>query len=228
MEDDLGRLSDALKKLQRIIYALNTELREVFELKATLQELDDAYKYLSSVLSVSPELEKPVAQFVRENDLLVTFKEMRARYDALSTVLRRYDALISEIEEHLERYRNYRYYMFKEDEDAVRFLDILLSRAGNVVVRPLIVDSVDVGKIAKNLSIKQRGKFSFEVPGEKLAEVLMYIMKRYPKAGFVVQANTLKATWKPDIGTLRVETEKERILECDRIAQRLDATVLDI
>jgi len=228
MEEDLGRLNDALRKLRRVIYALNTELREVFELRATLQELDDAYRYMSSVLGTSPELEKSVAQFVRENDLLVTFKEMKARYDALMAVLRRYEALISDIEEHLERYRDYRYYMFKEDEDAVRFLDILLSRAGNVIVRPLIVDTVDVGKIAKNLSVRQRGKFSFEVPGEKLAEVLMYIMKRYPKAGFVVQANILKATWKPDIGTLRVETEKERILECDRIAQKLDATVLDI
>ncbi len=228
MEDDLGRLTDALKKLQKIIYALNTELREVFELKATLQELEESYKYLSSVLETSPELERKVAQFVRENDILVTFKEMRARYDALSTVLRRYEDLLSDIESRLERYRNYRYYMFKEDDDVVRFLDLVLSRAGNVVVRPLIVDTVDIGKMAKDLSVRQSGKFSFEVPGEKLAEVLMYIMKRYPKAGFVVRANTLKATWKPDIGTLRVESEKERILECDRVAQRLDGTILDI
>ncbi len=228
MEEDLGRLHDALRKMQKAIFALNTELREVFEVRGTLMELEEAHRYLNEILSSSPGLDGIVRDYVREQDLLVTFKETKARFDALHALFRRHERLLQEIEADLERYRNYRYYMFKEDDDVVRFLDLVLARGGELLVRPLILENVDVDAVAKTLKVERAGKFSLRVPAEKLADVLLYIMKRHPRAGFVVTGGGIKATWKPDVGTLRLEAEKEHILEADRIAQRLDATVLDI
>ncbi|NPA76969.1 MAG: hypothetical protein GXN93_04430 [Candidatus Diapherotrites archaeon] len=228
MEEALGRLKDSLNRLQKGIYYLNTYLRESYEMAPALEALSQAYDDFVRVLEEYPDLNEVAEEFVRENDLLPTFKEMKARYEGIRTLLAKYEALIDSVDGHLERYRTYRYYLFKEDDSVARFVDIVFSNRGEVVIRPLILGEKGISEALQKLGGKQVSKVAFQFTGDRAADAADLFLREFPSAGFVVESGDIRMTWKPDVGVVRLDLPKDMIHEYDEQARRLNATVLAV
>lgn len=228
MEEELGRLKDALRRLQMGIYYLNTYLRESFEMKSTLESLEQAFRDYKELVEKMPDLEGVAEEYVREQDLLPVFKEMKARYDAISNLMRMYSELIDEIDARLERYRSYRYYMFPEDDSVARFVDAVFASRGDITVKPLIVGDENIVDALKKLGGEQITKFSFKFSGDKAASVADTFLRDFGTAGFIIEDHEIRLTWKPEINVLRVDAPKDRIFEMDEIARRVGATILSV
>ncbi len=228
MEEELGRLKDALRRLQMGIYYLNTHLRESFEMKSTLESLEQAFKDFQEIVDRFPDLDSVAENYVREQDLLPVFKEMRARYDAITNILRGYQELIDNIDARLERYRSYRYYMFREDDAVARFVDDVFSHRGDVTVRPLIVGDEKIVEALQKIGGEQIARFSFKFPGDRAASAADLFLREFSAAGFTIEDHEIRVTWKPEVNVLRVDAPKDKIFELDEIARRAGATVLSV
>jgi len=228
MEEELGRLKDALRRLQMGIYYLNTYLRESFEMKSTLESLEQAFKDYREIVERMPDLDGVAENYVREQDLLPVFKEMKARYDAIANLMRKYAELIDEIDARLERYRSYRYYMFSEDDSVARFVDAVFSSRGDVTVKPLIVGDEKIAEALQKAGGEQIARFTFRFPGDRASNVADTFLRDFSSAGFTMEDHEIRLTWKPDISVLRVDAPKDKIFEIDEIARRVGATVLSV
>jgi len=222
----LGRLRDALRRFQTSVYYLDTQLREFFEMKSHLEALESAYRDLQDALAETPDLERVVEAFIRENDILPVYKELRARYESVLALLRKYEPLVDEIDAKLERYRSYRYYLFKDDELVPRFVDLLLSDRDSVIIRPLIFGGHSIDDALKTVGAEPVGKLSYRVPGDRAADAADVFLRQFGDYGFVIEADDVKLTWKPDVNVLRVDVPRDKIHEVDEIAQRIGATIL--
>ncbi|HID09497.1 TPA: hypothetical protein EYP13_04665 [Candidatus Micrarchaeota archaeon] len=228
MEEELGRLKDALRRLQMGIYYLNTYLRESFEIKSTLESLEQAFRDYSQLVDGKPELDSVAEEYVREQDLLPVFKEMKARYDAIAGLMKKYDSLIEEIDSSLERYRSYRYYLFPEDDSVARFVDAIFSSRGEVTVKPLIVSEDNIAEEMEKLGGKKISRLAYRFPGDRASDVADVFLRKFSSAGFVIEDSEMKITWKPEVNVVRVDAPKERIFEIDELARRAGATVLSV
>lgn len=228
MEEELGRLKDALRRLQMGIYYLNTYLRESFEMKSTLESLEQAFEDYRQLIEELPDLDRVAEEYVREQDLLPVFKEMKARYDAIANLMRKYDDLIDEIDAYLERYRSYRYYMFPEDDSVARFVDAVFASRGDVNVKPLIMSGENIGEALEKLGGEQVSRLIYKFPGDRASNVADLFLREFSNAGFAMEDHELKLTWKPEINVLRVDAPKDKIFELDEIARRVGATVLSV
>ncbi len=224
----MGRLKDALRRLQMGIYYLNTYLRESFEMKSTLESLEQAFKDYREIVERMPDLDGVAENYVREQDLLPVFKEMKARYDAIANLMRKYAELIDEIDARLERYRSYRYYMFSEDDSVARFVDAVFSSRGDVTVKPLIVGDEKIAEALQKAGGEQIARFTFRFPGDRASNVADTFLRDFSSAGFTMEDHEIRLTWKPDISVLRVDAPKDKIFEIDEIARRVGATVLSV
>ncbi len=228
MEEALGRLKDSLNRLQKGIYYLNTYLRESYEMAPALDALQQAYSDFIQVLEEYPDLNEVAEEFVRENDLLPTFKEMRARYEGIIHLLRRYDSLIDSIDSRLETYRTYRYYLFREDDAVARFVDAVFSNRSDVVVRPLILGEKGMTDALAKIGGERVSKVAFRFGGDRAADVADLFLREYSSAGFVIESGDIRLTWKPDVGVVRLDLPKDMIHDYDEVARRLGATVLAV
>jgi len=228
MEEALGRLKDSLNRLQKGIFYLNTYLRESYEMAPALEALSQAYEDFLRVIEEYPDLNEVAEEFVKENDLLPTFKEMKARYEGIRSLLRKYESVIEDVDARLERYRTYRYYLFKEDDAVARFADIVFSNRSEVVVRPLILGEKGISEALRKLGGKQVSKVAYQFSGDRAADVADLFLREFPSTGFVIEAGDVRFTWKPDVGVVRLDLPKDIIHEYDEQARRLDATVLAV
>ena len=224
----MGRLKDALRRLQMGIYYLNTYLRESFEMKSTLESLEQAFRDYREIVERMPDLDGVAENYVREQDLLPVFKEMKARYDAIANLMRKYAELIDEIDARLERYRSYRYYMFSEDDSVARFVDAVFSSRGDVTVKPLIVGDEKIAEALQKAGGEQIARFTFRFPGDRASNVADTFLRDFSSAGFTMEDHEIRLTWKPDISVLRVDAPKDKIFEMDEIARRVGATILSV
>ena len=224
----MGRLKDALRRLQMGIYYLNTYLRESFEMKSTLESLEQAFSDYREIIDGMPDLEGVAENYVREQDLLPVFKEMKARYEAIANLMRKYADLIDEIDARLERYRSYRYYMFPEDDSVARFVDAVFSSRGDVTVKPLIVGDEKIAEALQKAGGEQVSRFTFKFPGDSASNVADIFLREFSSTGFVMEDHEIRLTWKPDVNVLRVDAPKDKIFEMDEIARRVGATVLSV
>jgi len=224
----LGRLKDALRRLQMGIYYLNTYLRESFEIKSTLESLEQAFRDYQEIINSTPNLDGVAEEYVREQDLLPVFKEMKARYEAIAGLMKKYDCLIEEIDSALERYRSYRYYLFPEDDAVVRFVDAVFSSRGDVTVKPVIMSENNIAEALEKMGGRKISRVTYVFPGERASEVADVFLRKFPTAGFVMEDREIKITWKQDVNVIRVDAPKEKIFELDETARRVGATVLSV
>ncbi len=225
--EELALARNTLKSLEKKLYSLNTLLREAYRVKDMLNETKEVFSDLKNLLATRPELDPLIREYVRDQELLPVVRDIAAKYEALTDLLKEYGAFLDEMVLFFERYRNYRYYLVEEGEIGA-FVSRLFEDEGDVVFRQALARRTFTREFAQEVGASYVDPFSLKVSEELLPLVVDKFMQRY-NTGFVVESRNYTLTYKPESGLIKVIFSNPSLIDrADSIAKRLGGEVLSV
>ncbi len=225
--DEIGKVRNVLKSLEKRLYALNTILREIYRVKDFLEKLDDDYSELRAVLKEHPELEAVVREYVRDQEILPAMKDVKAKYEAIYDLLRRYTPKLDEMEMFFERYRNYRFYAVDEDKLA-SLASILFDGEDEVLLRQVLTRKPFNDDFAREVEGVRVDSFTIKLKGE----LVPLAVEKYRLAyggGFSLESPSYVFIYKPEHGLVKVIfSSPSRIPEVDAAVRRVGGEIINI
>ena len=225
--DEIGRVRNILKSLEKRLYALNTVLRELYRVKEFLEKLSDDYSELRRYLREHPELEALIREYVRDQEILPAVKDVKAKYEAVLDIFREYAPRMDDMEMFFERFRNYRYYVLPE-EKLPTFVSMLFDDAEEVLFRQTLTRKPFTEDFAKEVEGVLLDSFTIKVKGE-LSGLAAEKYRLAYGGGFSIESPLYHFTYKPEHGIVRVVfSDTSKIPEVDAIVRRLGGEIINI
>ncbi len=225
--DDIGRIRNILKSLEKRLYALNTVLREHYRVRDFLERLTEDYSEMRKHLVEHPELEALVREYVRDQDILPAVKDVKAKYEALVELLREYSSRLDDMEMFFERFRNYRYYSL-DDEKVATLAGMLFDGDDEVLLRQTLTRKPFTEDFAREVEGVLVDSFTVKIRGE-LTPLAVEKYRLAYGGGFSIESPRYVMIYKPEHGLVRVVfSNPSSISEVDSIVRRLGGEIINI
>ncbi len=227
MREEEAQIRHLLRTLSKILYVLDTELREAHSISKSLEEFKETFEKIESSVDENPGLKIFVEDFIKEEDLLPVFKEVRARFLALQELLNENSPIMDSADVFMEEFRSYRYMLIPEEETLLDLIERIFG-SGDVYVRLSIVPE-KFHEFVKKEGLEVLGRFTIHLTPDQLYKGVKKLLEAFPDAGLVIvdAKGTYRLTWKPDVNIVRVDAPKEKVPLVDSIGKAVGATILD-
>ena len=225
--EELGKVRSTLKSLEKRLYALNTVLRELYRVKDFLSRLNDDYTELRSYLVEHPEMESLIREYVRDQDILPTVKDVKAKYEAIVEVFREYGPRLDDMEVFFERFRNYRFYVL-DDDKIPALAGFLFDDEDEVLLRQTLTRKPFTEDFAREVEGVLMDSFTVKIKGE-LAPLAIEKYRMAYGGGFSVESPSYTMVYKPEHGIIRVIfSQPSKIPSVDTSVRRLGGEIINI
>jgi len=225
--DEIGRMRNVLKSLEKRLYGVNTVLRELYHVKNLLEQLTEEYTELKRYLREHPELEALVREYVRDQEMLPVVKDVKAKYEAVLDLFREYAPRMDDMELFFERFRNYRYYVIDEDK-LPTFVSMLFDGEEEVLLRQSLTRKPFTEDFAREVEGVYVDSFTVKLRGDLVGPAVEKYRLAYG-GGFILESPNYTLSYKPEHGLVKVVfSNTSRIPEVDSIVRRLGGEIVNI
>ena len=215
-------------KVQKRLVKLNAAFRNSLDAEEELNEVFNDLDRLKALADENTHVSDFVTAKASSDSLITLFKDVKSKYYDSKQLLERFQDRLESADNFMERFRTYRHYEFKDDDSFLKFLKSA-AKSCDVTefwVKPEMLGSVKLNKVAEELKLQQQGKMYTLVPVDYARKVFDLVLAQNPNSGLFLESHPLSMLWRPS-NNVKVDAGPKHLRDLDDNARLAGAKVLD-
>ncbi|MBN1160227.1 MAG: hypothetical protein JXA43_03300 [Candidatus Diapherotrites archaeon] len=229
MNEPIGKAKNLVSQVQKGIVKLNMGFRGAAGFEKDIANVFGSIDELKHLAGDKDKVDEYVRGYVSEEALIAAYKEMKENYYNVKQILDRFQDVVESSDIFFEKYRDYRYYDLKEDDDYYEFVDRVCRHLNisDLLAKPEMLGSINFDDIIKKLKLSQESGMYVKVPLTHLKPFFEEVLAKNPNVGVRFEAHNITFVWRPS-NYVRIDVKPDLIPQIDNIAKGLNAQVMPI